>query len=318
MAVGGRHQLDPGISASVVVIFLSYGVFRYIVSTRLAGRALGGRVNALVVALVLFDLYAFGRLPRDKQEVGATGTNQLDRLLSFRGAAQFLKHQPGPSRVQIAAEPLLNFGGAFGIETVDTEESRPDLFNTRYRVRPASAQDEGPVYQDAFWKIYEIPAYPRAWMVHQTVFEASRESQLARLNAGGFDPWRTAAIAGHVRMEPAHSGAGDAVSYFKSEGDRAHIEVDVESRGLLVLSQRFRPGWHAIVNGRAAPIYRVNGDLCGIVLDRGYDRIVLEYRPWPLYLAWAMSAGALFALILRVRVLWRDLLRGSADPYAAN
>ena len=114
------------------------------------------------------------------------------------------------------------------------------------------------------------------------------------------------------------SGAADAVSYFKSEGDRAYIDVDARSRGLLVLSQRFRPGWHAIVNGSAAPIYRVDGDLCGIVLDRGYDRIVLEYRPWPLYLAWVVSAGALFALIFRGRVLCRDLLPGSAHPYAAN
>jgi uncharacterized membrane protein YfhO len=51
--------------------------------------------------------------------------------------------------------------------------------------------------------------------------------------------------------------------------------------------------FRSVVNGKSAPIYRVNGGLRGIVLERGSDRIVMEYRPWPLYLAWLLALGAL-------------------------
>jgi hypothetical protein len=298
-AAAGR-ELNPGVSMSVMVIFLSYGLFRYAVKSPRERW-----LKTLMVALILFDLNAFDRLTRNRQDLAAAEPNQLDHLLSFRGAARFLKAQPDPLRVQIAAEPPLNIADAFRIETIDDGESHPELWNARYRVLPASAQDPGAVYEDAFWKIYERPAYPRAWMVHQTVFEPSREGQLARLYSAGFDGWHTAAIDGHVRLQEAVPNAGDSVLYFTSDGNRVELEVDVSSRGLLVLSERFAPGWRAVVNGSRTPIYRVNGDLRGIVLDRGSDRIVLEYRPWTLTLSWVLTLCTFLVLFAARRLVPR-------------
>lgn len=47
------------------------------------------------------------------------------------------------------------------------------------------------------------------------------------------------------------------------------LEVHAGARGLLVLSETFYPGWHAVVNGNGQRIYRVNGDLRGIIVRRG-------------------------------------------------
>jgi hypothetical protein len=251
--------------------------------------------KALLVGLILFNLNAFDRLPRNRQQVAVTGTNQLDRLLHFGGAAQFLRRQREPWRAKIDAEPPLNFADAFRVETIDASETRPELWNVRYRVQPASAQDSAPVYQDGYWKIYEIPASPRAWMVHQTIFEPSRDGQLARLRTAGFDLWGEAAIDAHVKLQDAIPGAGDSVSYIHSLNNRVEAEVNVRTRGLLVLSERFAPGWHALVNGKETQIYRVDGDLRGIVLDRGDDRIILEYRPALLYVAWILTLGTWLA-----------------------
>jgi uncharacterized membrane protein YfhO len=57
-----------------------------------------------------------------------------------------------------------------------------------------------------------------------------------------------------------------------------------------VLSKTFYPGWHAIVNGTGQRIYRVNGDLRGIIVPAGNSRVVLDYRPVSFY------AGALSLL----------------------
>ncbi|MBV8729923.1 MAG: YfhO family protein, partial [Acidobacteriia bacterium] len=64
-----------------------------------------------------------------------------------------------------------------------------------------------------------------------------------------------------------------------------------KARALLVLSETLDPGWRAQVNGDKARIYRVDGDLRGIVAPAGTSRVVLHYGPRSFY------AGALLTLI---------------------
>jgi len=79
VAIAGR-QLNPGVSMSVVVVFLSYGLLRYAVkSTRERW------LKTLIAALILFDLNAFDRLSWNRRDLAAADPNQLDHLLSFRG-----------------------------------------------------------------------------------------------------------------------------------------------------------------------------------------------------------------------------------------
>jgi hypothetical protein len=56
------------------------------------------------------------------------------------------------------------------------------------------------------------------------------------------------------------------------------VLVRAAGPGLLVLSEGYDPGFRARVDGRAAPILRVNGDRMGIVLGEGTHRVVLTHR----------------------------------------
>ena len=82
------------------------------------------------------------------------------------------------------------------------------------------------------------------------------------------------------------------------------IVVRAAGPGLLVLERGIRPRLHGAVDGRAAPILRVNGDRMGVVLEEGTHRVVLTHRarglPAGLVLA-ALAAAGLAAAFLAER-----------------
>src|SRR5271169_3618348 len=73
--------------------------------------------NPRLECLILSDLSAFDWMARNKMEVARTGTNHLDRLLSCRGAVNFLKSQTVLFRVQVVADSPPNIGDVFQIQT---------------------------------------------------------------------------------------------------------------------------------------------------------------------------------------------------------
>ena len=172
--VFGQPELKPWTEWSLLLIILTYPLFRYI-----AGGATGTIARFLVVAFIVFDLHSFSAIALNKIEAARKGADQLERLIGMRGAADFLKAQPGPFRVQVIAPPELNIGDSWGIETLNGgavtlaanfmdltgKGDRADLLNVRYFLKPASAPEPNPVYADANWKIYANPsARPRAWI----------------------------------------------------------------------------------------------------------------------------------------------------------
>jgi hypothetical protein len=56
------------------------------------------------------------------------------------------------------------------------------------------------------------------------------------------------------------------------------LVVRAAGPGLLVVGEGFDPGFSARVDGRAAPVLRVNGDRMGVVLEAGTHRVVLTHR----------------------------------------
>jgi len=296
-ALYGRPEINLWITFSILLIFLSYALFRYI----MRGNT-GRTAQILIAALTLFDLSAFDWTARNLLEVSRTGVNHLDRLLSTRGAASFLKSRGGePFRVELATDPKPNIGDAFAIPTTAATgvtlpfesvwlQNQPKLLNTRYRLMPVSTRLPGAVYQDAAWKVYEeAEALPRAWIVHRTVVEPSPERASAALGTPEFDAARTAIVDSTVALDPPVHDASETVNLSVFEPHRLELEVDASSKGLLVLSEMFYPGWYATVNGRPAHIYRADAGLRGIAVEAGQNRVVWRYRPLTVYLGGALT-----------------------------
>jgi hypothetical protein len=304
-AVFGHPQLDPWVAFSLLLILLSYGLFRYIAQ----GHS-GPAVRVVMVGLILFDLAAFDWSARNRMLVARTGADHLERLLSCRGAVRFLESQPGPFRVAVDADPRPNIGDFFGIPTTSAAgvtmpidfarfQGHPDLLNVRYRLAPASAQPPGAVYHDAAWKVYENPnAFPRAWLVHETVFEPSADAARSRLETPGFDARRTAVIDGQVALDPLAPGPPETVAFQALEANRLELKVHAQTRALLVLSETFYPGWSCTVNGSPARIYRADSALRGIAVPPGDSRIELRYSPQSVFAGGALTLAAFLGTLL--------------------
>ncbi len=71
-----------------------------------------------------------------------------------------------------------------------------------------------------------------------------------------------------------------------------HIVVRAAGPGLLVLGEGFDPGFSARVDGRPAPVLRVNGDRMGVVLPEGTHRVVLTHHARGLGIGLALAALA--------------------------
>jgi hypothetical protein len=322
-AIFAQVQIHVWNALSILLILSSCALFFY-VSRGHTGR--GARF--LTLALILSDLGPFFWSAQNKIDVAKTGTNHFDRLLSCRGAVNFLRSQTGLFRVQVIADAAPNIGDVFQIQTTwgggatvtmhywDFVSSVPhamDLLNVRYFMKPATAPEPGAVYQDAAWKIYEnTHAYPRAWLVHEAAVEPVRQILLKRLGAPGMDPFRGALLSEplNATLEPTSTAAREDVRLQSYEANKLELAVRAESRGLLVLSEIYYPGWHATVNSRPARIWEVDGALRGIVVDSGDNKVTLCYLPGSVLTGALLTGSALLGIPLAWLLISRQSRRG--------
>lgn len=284
----GKGDLGAWISFSLLLILLTYGLYRYI-----AGGNRGQWARFLVIALIIFDLGGFNWTEANKITVGAQGHDEMSRLLSLRGAVDFLGSRPRPFRTEWAIDFAPNIGDMFGVEetggtgvTLQIDysklKSHADLLNTRYVIRAATATEPGPIYADSSWKIYEKPnAYPRAWLVHETAIEPDADKLFQRLDGGKPDLHRAALLAAPLQasLDQPSNLNDERVVWLSSRQDQVRVDVHAGGRALLVFSELFYPGWRATVNGRAAQILKVDGGLRGVVVPGGDSHVALDYLP---------------------------------------
>ncbi len=310
-------RIGPWASLSILLIFASYGLYRYIVRGHC-----GTAVRFVMLALILFDLTTFNWTPGSRFEAARTGTDALEKALSTRSAVDFLKSRPGRFRVQIPGDNPPPIGDLFQVPTVDggiratllqnyltfALGGRLDLFNVRYLLKPASATEPGDVYHDSKWKVYENPSgYPPAWIVHQAAVEPSAERLRRRLDSPDIDLHRQALLGAPLEsaLEPRVEGASEDVKFGACGPNRLELTARAQTRGLLVLSEVFYPGWRATVNGQAIRIHEVDGGLRGVVVPRGENRIVLRYSPWSFWLGALLTVAAFSGTLLAVFLTWR-------------
>jgi len=98
----------------------------------------------------------------------------------------------------------------------------------------------------------------------------------------------TAADARGVALPPGSRSSPADVA--RAVGGR--LVVRAAGPGLLVVGEGFDPGFSARVDGRAAPVLRVNGDRMGVVLGAGTHRVVLTHRARGLGVGLALASLA--------------------------
>jgi hypothetical protein len=99
---------------------------------------------------------------------------------------------------------------------------------------------------------------------------------------------------------------------------QAELEATLESPGLVVLADVFYPGWELTIDGKPAPIYRVNRVMRGAAVPAGRHRLVYTYAPWSFQIGWLVSmlglgAMALLAVVCTLRPV-DPVIGGRVEP----
>lgn len=169
-------------------------------------------------------------------------------------------------------------------------------------VRPVHRGDDATVFENA-------QAAPRAFVPQTVALADGEEAANAAVAADDFDVRRTAVVE---QGEPGASGLVTAppvrgrATVVREGNARVEVRATLDRRGLVVLDDALFDGWRVEVDGRSAPVVRVDSVLRGVVVPAGTHRVVWSYTVPGIRVGAAVSALAALALLgaavgLRVR-----------------
>jgi hypothetical protein len=197
--------------------------------------------------------------------------------------------------------------GIRSIRHLETGELEPEvarmlrLFNVRYLLSPMVLRSEAfsaTARSAEGMNVYEIAApLARGFVVGETIRVASSEEALGRMTGADFDPARQAIVEGGGVELPAGAAPSTNVRVVGRSNAELALRASLDRPGLLVVSEGYYPGWQATVDGAAAPIFRVNVMMRGVILAAGEHEIVFRFRS-PSVAAGAIVSALAIALLI--------------------
>jgi hypothetical protein len=163
------------------------------------------------------------------------------------------------------------------------------------------------VYDGPDARVYRVEgALPRAFVVgSQRVIEDS-EVERKTVTSPGFDARRVALTESRLPGVPLASqssrGSGGASPRLGSarivtyKPEKVVVRATSAGQGLLVLGDNWFPGWKAKVDGKSAPIERVDYTYRGVRLGPGSHTVEFSYEPASWTIGWVTSLLSLVAL----------------------
>jgi hypothetical protein len=158
--------------------------------------------------------------------------------------------------------------------------------------------------------LYANPqARPRAWFV-QHVEVLPEPAHLGRLTESSFDSATTALLA--VPLAGRGSAARVVAVDEVSDPDHRRIEVDAPEGGILVVSDRYDPGWRAEADGRPIALARADAVLMATAVPPGTRVVTLAFDSPTLVPSAAISTIALGGIALAALIRRRRPGTGGA------
>jgi hypothetical protein len=154
----------------------------------------------------------------------------------------------------------------------------------------------------------EADAFPPAF-VATCWMHAADDGALAQMQTMTPAALRSTAIvaadapAERLPPSPASCGAGPAATLTRYDPQDVAMVVPASSRGgLVVLTDQWYPGWTATVDGRDAPILRVDTALRAVAVGPGSHTIEYRYAPrWPVHGLGVTALTAALVGVVRTR-----------------
>jgi hypothetical protein len=157
---------------------------------------------------------------------------------------------------------------------------------------------------DDYWVAENEQALPRAFVPGRVEYVSDPTEHLALLGLNDFDPRAIAYVASGAPFDAAFQ-LGSVEIQDELPG-RIRLAADMQTAGLVVLADLWDAGWRASVDGRAAPVERVNHALRGVRVPAGESLVEMRYDPVSVRWGQRISAAAALALALWSAVaFWR-------------
>jgi hypothetical protein len=189
---------------------------------------------------------------------------------------------------------------------IELDLTRPlDLLGVRYILTPRAQLPGGyPLVRSVGdINIFANPnAMPRAFVVHAAEPAPADERAVALLTGPDFD--YAARLLVHDPVGPlpddgpGRADAGETAEVADDSGDAVTVHALLDRPGYLVLADQYYPGWQVEVDGRTAPLLRVDYLLKGVALGTGEHVVRFVFRPRSFRIGAAVSLAALAALAL--------------------
>ena len=146
---------------------------------------------------------------------------------------------------------------------------------------PSTAAIAGLTPYDENWMQVPDPL-PLVRLVTHVVQSQDPAQDLAKI-----DIRREALCEYALALPPGKAGTAALTQH---RGGQMAVKVCCSSPQLLVIAESYHPGWRCTIDGSPAPVYRVNGDFLGCVVEPGNAEVRLEFHPDSL---WRRPAGHL-------------------------
>ena len=142
-------------------------------------------------------------------------------------------------------------------------------------LNPVPALNDGTLEQTHL-VVESKQALPRAFIPRTAKFVKRPRAILARVADQDFDPRDFAFVEDPISVPQDCRGMARITAETASE---VNVAVEMETKGLLILADRWDVGWRAWSGDRELPILRTNYVLRGVVVEPGESTIVFRYQP---------------------------------------
>jgi hypothetical protein len=173
------------------------------------------------------------------------------------------------------------------------------MLNVRYVVyRGTPAANYHPAFQGVDYFAWQNPeAMPKAFVPERVETVENHDDRLARLADINFNPRQVAYVEQPLQLPAACRGTA---SITEDTPRRVAITADMQTPGLVVLSDRCDSAWKAYLNGAPAPIVRTNHAVCGVAVPAGRQTLEFRFEPAALARGAVVSGLALLAWLVWV------------------
>ncbi|MFA7339635.1 MAG: hypothetical protein WC028_22830 [Candidatus Obscuribacterales bacterium] len=108
-------------------------------------------------------------------------------------------------------------------------------------------------------------------------------------------------------------GSGNKVTFLQDQNEHVALSVQCDKDSLVVLNDRFYPGWKAKVDSMPATIYRANGFMRSVYVTKGSHLVEFDFRPdslrFGIYLAALATLITLVLALVSLAKLAKSLFR---------